>query len=83
MTDDEIFGIFLLIALIGIIVGFIFTTGFKSQSMRLVDFFIWGPLVIACAFIRNFWTAALLVFIGASTMSYNLKNYFTQEGFNI
>lgn len=81
MTEDGFFMLCLFIAIIALLIGWFSTTGFKSQNIRLIDVFLWSPIVIYCAFVRNIWTTLILVFIGASTMSYNLKNYLVQGGY--
>ena len=70
---------------IGLILGYITTTGVKSQWVRLIDVFIYGPLLI--------WTGATqiknskygdiirvaLIFFGATTISYNMRNYIHEK----
>ncbi len=78
----------ILIICIALILGFITTTGIKSQWIRLVDIFIIGPLMIYLGFIgicqqednslQNktlLWMQYLLIFFGATTITYNLRNY--------
>lgn len=71
---------FLLAILLGLIIGWISTTGAKSQWVRLGDIFIFGPLLIYVAiYIPNVWLKILIILIGASTITYNLKNYLAES----
>jgi uncharacterized membrane protein len=61
---------------IGLYLGHISTSGTKTQTIRLLDVFLIGPLMIyfghraeASLF------SILLTFFGATTITYNLKNY--------
>ena len=61
---------------IGLYLGHISTSGTKTQAIRLLDVFLIGPLMIyfghraeASLF------SILLTFFGATTITYNLKNY--------
>ena len=68
---------------VGLIIGWISTTGYKSQSVRLVDVFLLGPLMIYIAWNHNEKINALylylLLFFGATTISYNARNYCIQS----
>ncbi len=92
-----------LIILVGLVLGYISTTGTKSQWIRLIDIFVIGPLMIwlgyqtytaaalttdqqqittnTTTFYRDTHIAAacLLIFFGATTMTYNLRNYLHQR----
>jgi len=66
----------LIVLIIGLYVGHISTAGTKTQAVRLLDVFLIGPLMIyfghrAEASIFSI----LLTFFGATTITYNLKNY--------
>jgi hypothetical protein len=78
----------ILIIFTALILGFITTTGIKSQWIRLVDIFIIGPLMIYLGFnaihqqednsLQNenlIWLYYVLIFFGATTITYNLRNY--------
>lgn len=78
-------GIVIGLVVIGLILGYITTTGVKSQWVRLMDIFIYGPLLIWAGstqikdgkysdFIR-----VMLIFFGATTISYNLRNYLKEK----
>lgn len=61
-------------------IGWILATGkSKTQWVRLVDIFIYGPFLIFIGLHRTytFSTAEkiFLMFFGASTVTYNLRNY--------
>ena len=68
---------------IGLYLGYISTSGTKTQFIRLLDIFLIGPLMIyfghhaqhanSGGHVSIF--AMLLVFFGATTITYNLKNY--------
>jgi hypothetical protein len=79
MTDDQFFLLCLFIGILGLIIGWVTTNGFKSQYVRILDILIFGPFLIYVAIRPSFWTSLLLIFIGTSTMAYNFKNYLAQE----
>jgi uncharacterized membrane protein len=65
-----------IVVIIGLYLGHISTAGTKTQAIRLLDMFLIGPLMIyfghrAEASIFSI----LLTFFGATTITYNLKNY--------
>lgn len=65
------------VIIIGLILGYISTSGVKTQKIRILDILVIGPLMIyfgASYQPANFFSL-LLVFFGATTMTYNLKNY--------
>jgi hypothetical protein len=74
------------IIFVGLILGYISTSGKKSQTVRLLDIFLIGPLMIYLG-LYNFKISdnnkndkinilsMLLIFFGSSTITYNLKNY--------
>lgn len=66
---------------IGLLLGWMSTQGVKSQHIRLVDIFVIGPLMMYTGMqmfqvqpMSRFY-ALLLIFFGASTLTFNLKNY--------
>jgi len=68
---------------IALFLGFISTSGVKSQWIRLVDVFIIGPLMIYLG-IQGYeqtkdYLYLALVFFGSTTITYNLKNYLHQN----
>lgn len=69
----------ILIILIALFTGYYTATGTKSQIIRLIDVFFIGPLMIDIG-IRGYESSKsfiylVLIFLGASTTSYNLRNY--------
>lgn len=64
--------------LAGLLLGWV-TTGQKTQMVRLVDVFAIGPILILAGFYEHassyLFLRAVLIFIGAGTITYNLKNY--------
>jgi len=65
------------IVLVGLFMGYISTTGTKTQAIRLLDIFLIGPLMIYFGQKNKPLTpfSILLIFFGATTIMYNLKNY--------
>lgn len=60
------------------ILGWISSSDEKSQFIRLVDIFIYGPFLIYLSSIyktKNNYIETILLFMGVTTISYNLKNY--------
>ena len=66
-----------IIAILGLIIGFFTTTGIKSQFVRLLDIFIYGPFLIWAGFTQSNYiiVQSVLIFMGSTTITYNLKNY--------
>lgn len=68
------------IIIIGLLIGWFSTTGTKSQFVRLLDVFLYGPILIYTGtVVDNVYLKIALILIGASTMSYNFKNYVKME----
>ncbi len=64
------------VLLVGLFLGWMTTTGTKSQWIRLVDVFIYGPILIyAATQVSSRWLQIVLVLMGATTITYNLRNY--------
>ncbi len=62
------------------VVGWAFATGSgKAQWVRLVDILLYGPYLLYLSFQTNYVFSALeklfLAFLGATTITYNLRNY--------
>ena len=60
--------------------GWIFATGSqKTQWVRLVDVFIYGPYLIYLSmqddYTFSYYEKIFLLFFGASTITYNARNY--------
>lgn len=67
---------YIIIIIIFLLIGWFATTGVKSQIVRLIDIFIYGPFLVWVAiYIENIWLKILLLFLGATTISYNFRNY--------
>ena len=66
---------------IGLYLGHISTSGTKTQTIRLLDVFLIGPLMISLGYHAHARAtmpslfSILLMFFGATTITYNLKNY--------
>ena len=68
----------IIIVLVGLYLGHISTAGTKTQGIRLLDVFLIGPLMIYFGHVGIKATSIfslLLIFFGATTITYNLKNY--------
>jgi hypothetical protein len=69
-----------MIIALGLFLGHTSTTGTKTQTIRLLDVFLIGPIMIYVGYVGikikpiSFFST-LLVFFGATTITYNLKNY--------
>jgi hypothetical protein len=66
--------------LISILIGYYSSTGIKSQLVRLVDIFIYGPVLIyvGIQLTDNYNRpdmGSLLILFGGTTIGYNLRNY--------
>ena len=69
----------LFLILVGIL-GWVSTTGVKSQLVRLGDVFIYGPVLIWIGYeIDEPWKKYALYLMGSSTITYNLRNYLAQR----
>ncbi len=67
---------YIILIIIGLVVGFITTKGVKSQWIRLIDIFVYGPFLIFLGTkIKLVWVKVILILMGATTISYNLRNY--------
>ena len=61
--------------------GYFSTSGVKSQWIRILDVIVYGPLLLyASSQVEQVWLKVLLIFMGATTMSYNLRNFIHQSG---
>lgn len=71
--------IYLLLIVLGLIIGWLSTTGMKSQFVRILDIILFGPILIfAATQVKDWWLKVILILMGASTMSYNLRNFLMQ-----
>jgi hypothetical protein len=74
--------IILLIIIFGII-GWISSKGIKSQFVRLFDIVIYGPILLYIGikyFSKQLSILTFMLFLGSTTISYNLKNYLSNAG---
>jgi len=68
--------IYIIVIIISLVIGYFTSTGVKSQWIRLIDIFVYGPFLIwVSTQIIPIWAKIALIFMGATTMSYNLRNY--------
>lgn len=69
----------LLIVLFGLY-GWWMARGVKTQWVRLLDVFVYGPFLLYIAFKSEAWYEQLgLLFLGATTITYNARNYLLQN----
>lgn len=66
-----------LVVFIGLCLGYISTDGTKTQTIRILDMVLIGPLMIYYGHNSRVVSifSLLLVFFGATTITYNLRNY--------
>ena len=80
MDSDETTRFFPYLLIAFAVLGWILATGTsKTQGVRLVDIFIYGPYLTYLAFQENYVFSAIekvfLLFLGATTVAYNARNY--------
>lgn len=67
----------LIVLILSFVVGWLSTSGQKTQFVRLIDIFMFGPFLIFLGFRNdNVYIRNILFFMGATTIAYNLKNYY-------
>jgi hypothetical protein len=74
---------FLLLAALFLVAGWCAADGVKAQWVRLIDVFFYGPLLMWAGWaLRGSMPALapLLLFLGATTLSYNARNFALLEG---
>ncbi len=66
---------------VSILIGYLATTGTKSQWIRILDILLIGPLMIYIGSLQDpqSISSALLIYFGATTIGYNLHNYMSQR----
>lgn len=80
MDNTEFITFFIFITL-SLAIGWIATSGVKSQFIRIIDVVLYGPFLIYIGMISsNILVRYILMFIGAATISYNLRNYIYERG---
>ena len=66
--------------IIFLIIGWLSTCGEKTQLVRLLDVFIYGPFLIWLGTReREMWIKVFLYFMGATTLTYNLRNFIEHQ----
>jgi len=70
----------ILLLFVFLLVGWRLATGYnKTNGVRLVDVFIYGPYLIYLSMQHNYvfsvYEKIFLLFLGATTISYNARNY--------
>ena len=70
----------IIIIILSFVIGLLATDGNKTQFVRILDICVYGPFLIFIGFkFDNVFMKYLLFFMGATTMSYNLKNYLNHK----
>ena len=68
--------IVVILILVFSLIGWLSSTGVKSQLVRVLDIFIYGPFLIwVSTRVEQDWIKIILVFLGATTIAYNLRNW--------
>ena len=71
---------YIIFSIIFFIIGWTSTEGKKSQYVRLIDVFLYGPILIyTSTLIHNKFLKIMILFIGITTIVYNLKNYIKEK----
>ena len=72
----------LAVLIIALVLGYLSTTGTKSQTIRIVDIIIIAPLMFYLGYLgftgvisSNKWLYVILMFFGGTTITYNLYNF--------
>jgi len=66
----------IIVIILSLVIGFLATNGHKAQFVRLLDVFVYGPFLIYVGTqFDDMFTRYFLFVMGASTISYNLKNF--------
>ena len=69
---------------VSLLAGWFATKGTKSQWIRLLDILVIGPLMIYAGLqIEQNWLAIPLMIFGATTITYNLRNFLNERGVDI
>jgi hypothetical protein len=68
------------IIFIFLVIGWITAVGDKTGMVRLLDVFIFGPVLIYIGHQNKIlWQRIILYIFGASTISYNLRNFIISQ----
>lgn len=74
--------VLILAIMLGAIMGWLSTSGDKSQWIRILDIAMFGPLLILISLqpevLERLNVQIVVGFLGASTITYNLKNFLSQ-----
>jgi len=74
----------LILIILFLLIGYFFNFGEKTQFVRMLHFFLYGPFLIWLSTkFKKRWIKITLLFMGAITISYNLKNYLREENVNL
>jgi hypothetical protein len=77
--ENYIYVIFIIIFLV---MGWFSYSVRKTQLIKLLNVFVSGPLIIWASFqIKQKWARLLLLIFGATTISYNAKNWWSEHTF--
>jgi len=78
------------VIIISLFIGWISTAGQKTQFVRLIDVFVYGPFLIYVGTViyqrksegskfNNLFVKNMLFLMGGTTIAYNLKNYIAES----
>lgn len=82
MDKKEKIILVIILIFIGLIIGWLSTTGNKTQLIRILDFTLFFGLLVYVGYLlfdHNETLAIVLIIIGAATASYNFKNYLSNK----
>lgn len=66
----------IIVIVFSFVIGLLATNGYKAQIVRAIDVLFYGPfLIYVGSQCDNIYTRYFLFVMGASTISYNLKNF--------
>lgn len=85
MDNKQKIIIVIIFIFIGLIIGWLSTTGTKSQFIRLLDVFVFFPILAYAGYLlydTNEILAIILIIVGAATAAYNFKNWLEYKKFN-
>lgn len=68
--------IIVLLSILFVILGFIYNGKNKYQFVRILCILFYGPFLIwLSTYVKEEWVQIILLFIGLTIISYNIKNY--------
>lgn len=79
-NDKTLAYLIIAVSIVSAVIGWVLATGTnKTQSVRIVDIFIYGPYLVYLGFQTDYSFSIaekiFLLFLGATTVTYNARNY--------